>query len=260
MMQQWHSACHIPCPSLGYNKPLYSNPKGNFLSLFSIATIHAVMLSSISLTAKKQNMKHNILAAVGISGMLLGCTLVPDVVHASINPPLVALGSRADFYFDSPPTFVYVPDLGYSVAVESPYDVLYYDNLYYLYDNGYWYNSSFYDGPWGVIMEDRLPPLMRGHRIPDIRRFRDIEYRKHDVQYWQNRDLHDRRSHRGVHINSDGGLFDGRGDGPGRNDGDGRSRGDRRGYGEGRGPGDSGRGGGDGRPSGDGRGGGGRGR
>lgn len=200
-------------------------------------------------------MKKYILTAVGISGILLINS--PNVALSEVNVPLLALGSRPSIYIDSPPTFIYVPELGYSVATESPYDLMYYDNYYYLYNNGYWYNSSFYDGPWIVITGDLLPPLFREHRIPDIRRFRDIEYRKHDRQYWYNNDQHDRRSQRDSHINSNQGLFDGRGtsDGQERKDDDGRNRGDGRSGGDNRGPGNI-RSGGDGHPFGDGRGGG----
>lgn len=173
---------------------------------------------------KRIAMKKNMLSAVGIAAMLLGNP--PLLGFAEVNGSLLALGSRPSLYVDSPPLFVYVPELGYSVAVESPYDCMYYDNSYYIYDNGYWYSSSFYDGPWVVIMEERLPPLMRGHRIPDIRRFRDIEYGRHDLEYWRSRDLHDRRSPREMRFNNNHGLFDGRGqrDGRGINDGDGDGR------------------------------------
>ena len=199
-------------------------------------------------------MKNYILTAVGIAGILIANS--PNVTHAAGNEPLLALGSRPSIYIDAPPTFIYVPELGYSVAVESPYDFMYYDNYYYLYDNGSWYSSSFYDGPWLVMMEDRLPPSLRGHRIPDIRRFRDIEYRKHDRQYWQDRDQHDRRSQGDAYINNNNGLFDARRtrSSQGRYDEDGRNRGESGSDGDNRAPVNM-RGGGD-HPSGDWRGGG----
>jgi len=200
-------------------------------------------------------MKKYLLTAVGVAGILFANS--PILAYGGVNGPLLALGDRPSFYIDSPPTFIYVPELGYSVAIESPYDFIYYDNSYYLYDNGLWYSSSFYDGPWIVIIGERLPPLLRGHRMTDIRRFRDIEYGKHDRQYWLNRDQHDRRSQRETHINNRQGLIDTRGtrsrqsrnDDDGRNRGDGQSGGDIRGLGNIRGGGDS-------RPPGDGRGGG----
>jgi len=207
-------------------------------------------------------MKKYIVTAFGITGILLANS--PNVSYSEVNVPLLALGSRPSIYIDSPPTFIYVPELGYSVAAESPYDLLYYDNYYYLYNNGYWYNSSFYDGPWIGIVDERLPLLLREHRIMDIRRLRDIEFSKHDRQYWQYRDLHNRRSQRELRINSNRGFYDGPGTkgSQGRSNYDGINRGERRTPGDGqsgsdnRAPGDV-RGGGDGHSSGDGRGGGG---
>ena len=200
-------------------------------------------------------MKKYFLTAVGVAGILFANS--PILAYGEINSHLIALGNRPSFYIDSPPTFIYVPELGYSVAVESPYDFIYYDNYYYLYDNGFWYNSSFYDGPWAVIIGERLPPLLRGYRISDIRRFRDIEYGRHDRQYWLNRDQHDRRSQRATPINNRQGLIDTRGtrSSQSRNDDDGRNRGDGQSGGDIRGPGNI-RGGGDSHPPRDGRGGG----
>ncbi len=187
---------------------------------------------------KQTTMKHNVLIAAGITGILLGT--IPVDTHAEVKARLdhtyIALGDSPTVVINAPPTFVYVPELGYSVAVDTPYDYMYYDNLYYLYNNGYWYSAMYYDGPWLYLMEDRLPPVIRGHHLSEIRRFRDNEYRKHDRQYWQDRDIHDRKSQRDVHINSNRGTFEGRGrgDGRSRNDDDGRNPVDGRGFGDGR--------------------------
>ena len=193
-------------------------------------------------------MKNYFLTAVGFAAMLLWS--VPGITYAELNGSFLALGNRPSFYIDAPPTFIYVPELGYSVAVESPYDFISYDDYYYVYDNGYWYSSSFYNGPWIAIIGEGLPPLLRGHRIADIRRFRDIEYGKHDRQYWQNSDQHDRRNQKEFRINSSLRSVDGRrpNDGQGRNDNDGRNRGEARSGGDNRAPGNI-RGAGDTHPS-----------
>ena len=200
-------------------------------------------------------MKKYFLTAVGVAGILFANS--PMLSYGEVNSPLLALGNRPSFYIDSPPTFIYVPELGYSVAVKSPYDFIYYDNYYYLYDNGFWYSASFYDGPWIGIFGERLPPLLRGHRVADIIRFRDIEYGKHDRQYWQSRDQHDRRSQRETHFNNRPGLLDGHGmrSNQSRNDNDDRNRGDGQRGGDMRGPGNI-RDGGDSHSPGDWRGGG----
>jgi hypothetical protein len=109
-------------------------------------------------------MKKTIWIAVGIAGMLLGNPA--GDAKAELN---VRIGSR--------PEFVELRDLGFSVAVGSPYDIVYYGNLYYLNQNGLWYRSSDYRGPWMNVRENQLPPTIRIHRLDDIRRFRDTEYR-----------------------------------------------------------------------------------
>jgi len=80
----------------------------------------------------------------------------------------------------SHPDFIYLTDQGFSISVGSPYDIISYDNLYYLYQDGGWYRSPDYRGPWVYIKESRLPDRIRRHRIEDIRRYRDVEYRRHD--------------------------------------------------------------------------------
>ncbi|MGB7511402.1 MAG: hypothetical protein WBP54_08975, partial [Pelodictyon phaeoclathratiforme] len=64
------------------------------------------------------------------------------------------------------------------VAVGTPYDIVYYNHRYYINQNGSWYRSSSYRGPWNVIREKNLPGKIRRHRLEDIKRYRDTEYSK----------------------------------------------------------------------------------
>jgi hypothetical protein len=83
------------------------------------------------------------------------------------------------------------------VAVGSPYDIVFYDNQYYIYQQGYWYRSSDFRGPWTVIRQNHLPSKIRKHRLEDIRRYRDIENRRsgnrHDLEQ-QRSDENNRRT------------------------------------------------------------------
>lgn len=94
----------------------------------------------------------------------------------------------------SRPDFIYLADQGISISVGSPYDIITYDNRYYLYHDGGWYRSSDYRGPWVNIESKRLPDRIRRHRIEDLRRYRDVEYRKHDNRNY--RDYRDNRDYR----------------------------------------------------------------
>ncbi|NTW69325.1 MAG: BcpO-related WXXGXW repeat protein [Chlorobiaceae bacterium] len=87
-------------------------------------------------------------------------------------------GGGTSIVISSQPRFINIPDQGFSVSIGSPYDIVSYDNRYYLYQNGSWYNSRDYRGPWQVTRESNLPDKIRRHRIGDIRRYRDTEYSK----------------------------------------------------------------------------------
>ena len=100
-------------------------------------------------------------------------------------------GTHPSFVIGSAPSFVYLRNQGFSISVGSSYDIVYYGNYYYIYNNARWYRSSNYHGPWILILNNRLPYQIRRHRWEDIRRYRDIEYRRSDHsnnQYQRNDD------------------------------------------------------------------------
>jgi hypothetical protein len=120
-------------------------------------------------------MKKRLLFAV----LLTAAMAIP--VHAGVDirvgipvplPPTVVIQTA--------PEFIYAPALGFHVSVGAPYDIVYIGNDYYLYNNGYYYRSHNYNGPWVGVEARRLPPGLRKHRYEDIRRFRDREYRRYD--------------------------------------------------------------------------------
>ena len=76
---------------------------------------------------------------------------------------------------DTRPSFIVLPGYGFSVSVGTPYDMIYYDNLYYIYNNKSWYSSPACRGPWVIIQEDNIPDIIRKHNIDDIRKARDLE-------------------------------------------------------------------------------------
>ena len=143
-------------------------------------------------------MKKHIWLAAGITGMLLGTPPADAKAAVDIN---ISTGSRPSFIINSPPSFIYLRTQGFSVSVGSPYDIVYYGNRYYIFNNGHWYRSYYYRGPWLLILDTGLPYQIRRYRWDDIRRYRDIEYRRPDSrsnQYQRNDDnrrrVLDRRS------------------------------------------------------------------
>jgi hypothetical protein len=117
----------------------------------------------------------------------------PAPVYAAPPPP----NWHHRRYFDRRPDFLFTPRLGFSVSVGGPYDMIWYGDRYYVYDNGDWYCSPRYDGPWSFIEYRRLPRSIQRYRYDDIRRYRDDEYRRryHDRRDW--RDRHERDDRRG---------------------------------------------------------------
>jgi len=126
-------------------------------------------------------------------------------------------GERRPFVFETRPQFVLVPNFGFSVIVGSQHDVILYDNYYYAFQNGIWYGAGDYRGPWIIVQESRLPSRIRMHRWDEIRRMRDVEYRRHDRRYDGRYDWRDNRRERSDGERRDNGR-DNRGDDR-RNDG-----------------------------------------
>lgn len=154
--------------------------------------------------------------ALLITGALLGH---PDTdaraevsIHIGLGVPQHAL-----FVLDTRPRFVPLPDMGFSVSAGSPYDIIFYGNTYYAFQNGIWYGSGDYRGPWVVLHETRLPAGIRRYRWEEIRRSRDVEYRRHDRRYDGRYDWRDNRHQRVDAYNRDNGNRIDRFDNPGNN-------------------------------------------
>ena len=98
--------------------------------------------------------------------------------------------SGRTFVIESRPTFIMLPEQGFSVAIGNPYDIIFYNNRYYISQDGSWYRSNNYHGPWRFIKKNDLPSKIKKHRLEDIRRFRETEYNRHN----QSRSLEQQRS------------------------------------------------------------------
>jgi hypothetical protein len=143
---------------------------------------------------RRIKMKKTIWLAAGVAGMLLGSPATD--VQGAVNVQIQARNGHS-FVLESRPNFMMLPDQGFSVAVGSPYDIVFYDNRYYINQNGSWYRSSSYRGPWSYIKTKHLPSRIRRHRVEQIRSFRDTEYRRNDQRNnleQQRRDENNRRT------------------------------------------------------------------
>lgn len=107
-------------------------------------------------------------APTGASGEVTN-GVPPQQPAVAIGPPNVVI--------PNPPLFITPPRLGFYVGVETPYDIVFAYDIYYLYHGNSWYRSASYKGPWVIVHYESLPPIIRKYRIESIRQFRDMEYR-----------------------------------------------------------------------------------
>jgi hypothetical protein len=100
------------------------------------------------------------------------------------GPPPVIYGAppSVPVIVSAPPLFLVPANLGFWVAVDVPYDMVFIDGYYYLHNGHYWYASSRYNGPWRVVAHERLPPGLRRHKFAKIRDYRDKEYKRYQKQ------------------------------------------------------------------------------
>ena len=80
----------------------------------------------------------------------------------------------------APPQFVYVPELGYYVAMGVAFDMIYDGQAYYYHNGGYWYRTSYYGAPWAYVAPRLLPQVLVRFSFRDIHRFRDREYKRYN--------------------------------------------------------------------------------
>lgn len=118
-------------------------------------------------------------------------------VHVNVGVPVprVVVSAPPAVLFEAAPQFIAPSSLGFYVGVDTPYDIIFSSDLYYLYYGNSWHRSRFYNGPWVEIPYRQLPPGIRKHRIEQIRSYRDREYRV----YRNDRDHYRGRSYRPGH-------------------------------------------------------------
>ncbi len=115
------------------------------------------------------------LAAVAVASLAIAEVNVN--VSVGVPAPRVIVSSPPSVRFDAPPLFVAPPQLGFYVGVDTPYDILFSSDFFYLYYGNGWHRSRHHNGPWVEVPYRDLPPAISRYRIEKIRSYRDREYR-----------------------------------------------------------------------------------
>lgn len=140
-----------------------------------------------------------------VLGMLLSPAASADVqVSIGIGLPHVSIGINVPAY----PRLVVVPGYPVYYAPSMQANFFFYDGMYWVYQDNYWYSSSWYNGPWWVVGPEyvpvyvlrvpvryysRPPPYFRGWRPDAPPRWgehwgRDWEQRRSGWDRWDRRE------------------------------------------------------------------------
>ena len=98
-------------------------------------------------------------------------------VNIGVPAPRVIVSTPPSVRFEVAPLFINSPGLGFYVGVDTPYDIIFSSDFFYLYYGNSWHRSNNHNGPWIEVPYRQLPPGIRNHRIEQIRSYRDREYR-----------------------------------------------------------------------------------
>jgi hypothetical protein len=119
-------------------------------------------------------------------------------VNIGVPAPRVIVSSPPSVRFETAPLFIAPSRLGFYVGVDTPYDIVFSSDFYYLYYGNSWHRSGHHNGPWTEVPYRELPPAISRHRIEQIRSYRDREYRtyRNDRENYRGRNFrpgHERR-------------------------------------------------------------------
>jgi len=123
--------------------------------------------------------------------------LAPAAMPQADPPPDMApeqgqFQAPAEVYVDEAPQFIFSPPLNMYVATGVPYDLTYNGVDFFYFYGGRWYRGPYYNGPWVPLQRRYYPAVFLRYRIGEVRRFRDLEFRR----YERDRAHYDGRLHR----------------------------------------------------------------
>jgi hypothetical protein len=139
-------------------------------------------------TASSALAETNVNVSIGVPGPRV-------VVPPPLPAPRVVVSAPPAVLFEVAPEFIAPSRLGFYVGVDTPYDIIFSSDFYYLYYGNSWHRSRHHNGPWVEVPYRQLPPGIRRHRIEQIRSYRDREYRVYRSERDHYRGRHFRPNH-----------------------------------------------------------------
>ena len=136
-----------------------------------------------------------VLAGIAVASFASAEVNVNVQIGVPAPPPRVVVNSSPTIRFDVAPLFIAPSRLGFYVGVDTPYDIIFSSDFYYLYYGNSWHRSGHYNGPWVEVPYRNLPLAIRKHRIERIRSYRDQEYRVYRADHDRYRGRYFRPDH-----------------------------------------------------------------
>jgi hypothetical protein len=133
----------------------------------------------------------------GILGICAASLWSPGLVRgaASVNVGVQAENVQLGIHIGDLPPLIVVPGTVVYRAPDLPYNYFVYEKQYYLYHEGRWHRSRHHDGPWAVLVADRVPrPLLA---VPvDYYNAPPAHWKKHGPPPWAHAKGHEaKRDH-----------------------------------------------------------------
>ncbi len=111
-------------------------------------------------------MRYSLIALSILAGSVTAVTPAMAEVSVSVSIPGVSIGINLPLY----PELVPVPGYPVYYAPRLNSNFFFYDGAYWVYERDNWYASSWYNGPWGLVVPEVVPLYVL--RVP-VRYYRD---------------------------------------------------------------------------------------
>jgi len=104
-------------------------------------------------------MKKNMFTAICVGSVLLMFTFIsPAITNAEVNVSIQV--PLPHFVIPAPPGLVVIPNTSVYYPPDQNVDIFFYHGYWYRPHYGHWYRAHNYNGPWGPIVSNRVPPAV----------------------------------------------------------------------------------------------------